>query len=306
MSVGAGLQGQHGLRAEVYAQGPLHVSAFALDGRGRLWATAAGLNGHKDDGLFLISRAGARPVKVAGGVVSPLGLVWADGRLLVSSLGKVTAFSGFDGRRFHSRRVLLAGPVQGGENNNLTLAPNGRVVMGVSASCDHCTPSSRWSAAVVSFRPDGSDLRIVASGIRAPFGLAYKPGTSTLYVTMNQRDDLGDRTPGDWLAVVRNGQHWGFPDCYGQRTAACRNVPAPVGVLDPHAAAGGVALLGSSAFVTEWQSGKVLRVSLDQEGGNVSTFLTGIQNPLPIVATTGGAILVGDWSSGAIYRVKPS
>jgi hypothetical protein len=36
----------------------------------------------------------------------------------------------------------------------------------------------------------------------------------------------------------------------------------------------------------------------------VSTFLTGIQNPLPIVATTDGAILVGDWSSGAIYRVN--
>src|SRR5207244_10967384 len=96
------------------------------------------------------------------------------------------------GRHFRPRRVIVVGPVKGGENNNLALAPNGRVVMGISASCDHCVPSSRWSAAVVSFRPDGSDLRVVASGIRAPFGLAYKPGTSTLYPTINQRDDLGN------------------------------------------------------------------------------------------------------------------
>ena len=304
VSIGAGLQGPSGLRATVYAHGPLHVSAFTLDTRGRLWITAAGLNGHKGDGVYLVARAGSQPVKVAGGLVSSLGLVWVDGRLLVSSLGRVTAFSGFDGLRFHTRRVIIDGPVKGGENNNLALAPNGRVVMGVSATCDHCTPSGKWSAAVVSFRPDGGDLRVVAGGIRAPFGLAYRPDTSTLYVSMNQRDDLGDRTPGDWLATVRNGQSWGFPDCYGQDTAACRNVPSPVGVLDPHAAAGGVAFLGSSAFVAEWQLGKVLRVSLDKERDNVSTFLTGIQNPLPIVTTTRGAILVGDWSTGTIYRVK--
>jgi len=59
---------------------------------------------------------------------------------------------------------------------------------------------------VVSFLPDGSDLRVEAGGIRAPVGLAYYPGTNDLFVTMNQRDDLGAQTPGDWLAVVRAGQ----------------------------------------------------------------------------------------------------
>jgi glucose/arabinose dehydrogenase len=286
------------VRTTIYAQGPKHVSAFAIDSRGRLWATAAGLTGHTDDGLYLIARPGTKAVKVAGRLVDPLGVVWVDGKLLVSSLGKVTAFSGFDGRRFRSRRVILDGPVKGGENNNLAIAPNGRVVMGVSASCDHCTPKGEWSAAVVSFNPDGSDLRIVASGIRAPFGLAYEDGT--LYVTMNQRDDLGDKTPGDWLAVVRNGQDWGFPRCYAQGSAACRGVPAPVAVLDKHAAAGGVALVGRAAYVAEWQSGKVLRVSL--ETGEVSTVTTAIRNPLPVVAND-GALLVGDWSSGTISRI---
>ena len=68
----------------------------------------------------------------------------------------------------------------------------------------------------MSFLPDGSDLRVEASGIRAPVGLTTDPASGDVLVTMNQRDDLGDATPGDWLAVVRSGQDWGFPDCYGQ------------------------------------------------------------------------------------------
>ena len=110
------------------------------------------------------------------GLTAPLGLVWVGDRLIVSSLGRVTEYSGFDGRRFRHGKVIVNGPVAGGENNNIVQAPNGRLVMGVSASCDHCVPSSRWSGTIVSFKTDGSDLRVVASGIRAAYGLAYLPG----------------------------------------------------------------------------------------------------------------------------------
>src|SRR5262249_18370848 len=159
--------------------------------------------------------------------------------------------------RFRTSQVILHGPVAGGENNNIVRAPNGRLVMGISAPCDHCVPKSKWAATIVSFKLDGSDLRIVASGIRAAYGLAYLPGTGRLFPSMNQRDDLGAKTPGDWLGEVRRGQNWGFPTCYGQ----CPSQPKPVGVLDPHAAAGGVAFLDSStALVAEWQLGKVQQV----------------------------------------------
>jgi glucose/arabinose dehydrogenase len=95
------------------------------------------------------------------------------------------------------------------------------MVVGISAPCDACQPASEDSAAILSFLPDGSDLQIYASGIRAPVGLTFFPGTSQLLVSMNQRDDLGDETPGDWLAVVSQGQDWGFPDCYGQASTDC-------------------------------------------------------------------------------------
>ena len=183
--------------------------------------------------------------------------------------------------------------------------------MGVSASCDHCTPPSRFSGAIVSFQPDGSGLQTYATRIRAPFGLAFVPGTGRLLATMNQRDDLGAKTPGDWLAFVRPGQDWGFPGCYGQGGAACRNVPKPLAVLDPHAAAGGVAVvtgrlgsaIGRSAIVAEWQRSKVLRVALPSRDAVSSTFLTGLQNPLPVAWRASGAVLVGDWGTGVVYAI---
>ena len=315
VSIGAGLHGPSGLRATVYARGITHVSAFAFDERGRLWATASGATGHAGDGVFLVAHRGAHPVRVVTGPKGPLGLVWVGTSLYVSSLGAVTRFSDLEGTRFRDRRTVLRGPVAGGENNNIVRAPDGRLLMGISSTCDHCVPPSHWAATIVSFRPDGGGLVTFARGIRAAYGLAFYPGTSKLLATMNQRDDLGARTPGDWLALVRRGENWGFPACYGQGGEACRGVPAPIAVLDKHAAAGGVAVLttelgGSfdgSALVAEWQTGKVQRVALERTAtgyrGTARPFLTGITDPLPVATTADGAVLVGDWSTGTIYRI---
>ncbi len=315
-SIGAGLSGPSDLKAVVATRGLSHVSALTLDTKGRLWATTSGSSTHATDGVFLVARPGARPVKVVSGLVAPLGLAWIGKQLFVSSLGRVTAYSGFDGSQFAQAKVILDGPVAGGENNNVVLAPDGRLVMGISASCDHCVPASKWSGSIVSFRSDGSGLALVASHVRAAYGLAYLPGTSTLFATMNQRDDLGARTPGDWLAVVRFGQDWGFPRCYGQQTRACVRQPKPAAVLDAHAAAGGLALLAaelgeryrSVALVAEWQLGVVKRVPLQTSGGTytgkASMLLSGFEHPLPVLAA-GSSVLVGDWGSGIVYRITP-
>jgi glucose/arabinose dehydrogenase len=218
---------------------------------------------------------------------------------------------------FASHRTVLTLPDGVGEVNGLVRSPDGRFVLGVSAPCDACTPTSPYAAAVVSFLPDGSDLRVEASGIRAPVGLAYLPGTSDLLVTMNQRDDLGTATPGDWLSLVRSGQAWGFPACYGQGGSACDGVPQPIATLDAHAAASGVAIVkdlgslpGSAAIVAEWAKGVVLRVALTAQGdtyrGTTVPFLTGMTNPVPLATAPDGTLFVGDWGTGTVYRVAPA
>jgi glucose/arabinose dehydrogenase len=315
VAIGDGLRGPAGLKATTYGQGPKTLAGAAFDAQGRLWLTAAGLSTHGSDGVYVIAKPGATAVKVVSGLDDPLGLVWYRGKLYVASVGRVDVFAGFNGRRFASRRRIVNGPVAGGENNLLTIAPNGRFVMGVTASCDHCSPTSPLSGSIVSFRPDGGDLRLYAKRIRAPFGLTYFPGTNDLIVSMNQRDDLGARTPGDWLALVRPSQDWRFPTCYGQGGEVCAGVPAPIAVLDKHAAAGGVAIVtgqlgstvGTAALVAEWAASKVLRVSLTKSGstykGASSPFLAGVKNPLALVLAPDHALLVGDWTSGRIYRV---
>ena len=316
MAIGAGLDGPAGLKATVYARGLPRAAAFAFDPEGRLWVATAALTDTGNDGVFVVAQAGATPLSVLSGQHTPLGLLWYQGSLYVSSAVGVDAYTGFNGTMFASHRRVLTLPSGVGEVNDLVVSPSGRMVMGISASCDHCTPSLAMSGAVVSFLPDGSDLQVDASHIRAPVGLEYYPGTDDLLVTMNQRDDLGAQTPGDWLSLVRPGQDWRFPGCYGQGGTVCSGVPSPVAVLDKHAAVSDVAVVtgqlgpavGSAAIVAEWNVNKVQRVALVKHGtnytGTVTPFLTGVANPVAVVLGPDNAVYVGNWSTGTIYRIS--
>jgi glucose/arabinose dehydrogenase len=319
VSIGAGLQGPSGLRATVYARGLAHVSAFALDATGRLWVTTSAASDHSADGVYLVRAAGAKPVKAISGLQGPLGLVWRSGTLYVTSIGRVDAYSGWQGARFAHHTTILREPAGHGWNQDIVSAPNGRLIMSIASACDHCTTTSRYSASIISFDPDGTHVKTYASRIRAVFGLAFYPGTSTLLASMNQRDDLGTKTPGDALAIVAPGQDWRFPACYDQGGAACTGVPSVLATLDKHAAAGGVAIatgqfgssIGTAALVSEWELGKVLGVSLSRHGsgyaaGKPTAVLTGFKSPLPLLTTPAKALFVGDWTTGTIYRIAVS
>ena len=291
------------VRTTVYARGPAHGAAFALDPQGRLWVAAAGLNTRRGDGVYVVRRAGGRAVRVIAGLVTPLGLAWRKGTLYVASMGRVDAFSAFDGHRFTHHRLVLRGPIARGLNGGLVFRRDGTLLMGVTASCDHCTPTSRFSGSIVSFHADGSDLRVFARRVRAAFGLAIAPSTGALLATMNQRDDLGARTPGDWVGKVTAGSDWGFPACWGQGGRVCVGVAKPVAVLDPHAAAGGLAFVdgGREAVVAEWQTGKVLLIQLAD--GRLASLALHIVNPLAVLAIGAQTVLVSDWKTGRIYRL---
>jgi len=313
--IGAGLEGPSGLSATVYAHGLSNVAAFAFDPQGRLWVATADSTDRGRDGIYLIAGAGVAPVEVVASLHTPLGLLWYQGSLYVASSGRVDAYSGFDGTRFAKTRTVLTLPAGVGELNALVAGPHGRLLLGISAPCDHCTPTSHLSAAVVSFLPDGSGLQVYASGIRAPVGLVEDGADGSLLVTIDQRDDLGSRTPGDWLAVIRAGQAWGFPECYGQGGTVCVGVPKPAAVLDKHAGVIGLAIVdgqlgpkvGTSALVAEWALGKVQRVvSSGPSAGAVVPFLLGLQHPGPLVIAPDGAVLAGDWATGTVYRVAPA
>lgn len=315
-AIGAGLSGPTSLAAASVASGLEHVASLAVDADGELWAGTAAYDATGTDGVFVISGADAAPVEVVDGLSTVLGLLWVGDELYVASGTSVVAYSGFDGTSFASSRPVVTFADGVGELNGLAQLSDGRLVLGISAPCDGCDPTDSHSATIVSFRTDGSDLEVYASGIRAAVGLAVLPGTSDLFATMNQRDDLGTATPGDWLSVVTEGQDWLFPECWGQSAdSTCAAQPDPVAELDAHAAVSGVAFITASdgsptAIVAEWATGKLVLVDLDGDDptapASVSGTITGMQNPVAVTTAADGTVYAGDWTTGTVYHLAAS
>ena len=63
--------------------------------------------------------------------------------------------------------------------NGITVGDDGRLYVGISAPCNSCTPTATYSASIVSFLPDGTDLQVFARDIRAAIGLSSSPAPTT-------------------------------------------------------------------------------------------------------------------------------
>ena len=233
-----------GVKLERYAAGIRNPTNLAFDARGRLWVTSAGVETAASDGVWMVTRRGARPRQVVGGLFSALGLTWHRGELFVSHVvpyatsaashsGRVVAYSGFDGRRFARQRVVVDGLPTGRHRvDSIVAGPGGRMYLGVGSQSDNARSSRPLSATVVSFRPQGGGLRVEARGLRNPYGLALAPRAEPgdaqrprLLVSEHGRDDLGLRRPPDEVNLIdpRGPPRWyGFPECWDQGGASCR------------------------------------------------------------------------------------
>ncbi|MFL5955408.1 MAG: PQQ-dependent sugar dehydrogenase [Gaiellaceae bacterium] len=290
----------HGYAVTTYATGLHHPTAMSRGPDGRLYVS-------EDTGRILsVTRGSNRPRPFASKLAVPLGLLWRGRTLYVSESGKVEAL-----RAGRPRRTVLSGlPFGRHQQDALAAGPDGRLYLGSGSTCDSCAERDRRSAAVLSFRPDGSGLRIVASGLRNPYGLAFA-GT-TLYATVNGRDNLGRREPAEMIVRIRAGADYGWPDCwpsYALRRliGACAGVMRPVAYLEPHASADGLAFWRGDLFVAEW--GEYLhrkrgRVVVRIGAGHVTRFATGFDHPLALAVDPGGDLLVADWGRGTIYAIR--
>lgn len=74
-------------------------------------------------------------------------------------------------------------------------------------------------AAIYEINPDGSGLRLYASGLRNPVGMDWAPGTQTLWTTVNERDELGNDLVPDYLTSVKDGGFYGWPYSYWGKNA---------------------------------------------------------------------------------------
>jgi glucose/arabinose dehydrogenase/predicted phosphoribosyltransferase len=72
-------------------------------------------------------------------------------------------------------------------------------------------------AAIWEIDPKTGSHRVFASGLRNPVGLAWEPASGMLWVSVNERDELGGDLVPDYMTSVRDGAFYGWPySYYGQ------------------------------------------------------------------------------------------
>jgi glucose/arabinose dehydrogenase len=302
-----------GFRATVYATGLVHPTALAFGPHGFLYAT------EEAGRVVSFSQAAKAPRVFAKGFrESALGLLWYAGGLYVSDKGRVSRLRDTDGdRRVDRRSVILDHLPNGLHQQDSIVQLHGRLYLGSGSTCNACPQRSRLSAAVLSFKPDGSDLRVFASGLRNPYGLAVD-GRGRLWATDNGRDEKTLGAP-DELDLLRPGHRYGFPTCYGfRRGSSCAGTDPPVALFAAHTSADGIAFapptfapqMGGDAFVALWGTyfgnavGRyVVRVHLRDGTHRVERFATGFDHPLAVTFAKDGALLVADWGTGIVWRI---
>ncbi len=198
----------------------------------------------------------------------------------------------------------------GGRNNHWTRnllfnADHSKLYVSVgSASNLGVEPPQR--AAILECDPDGSNLRIFASGLRNPVGLAWNPVSGDLWTSVNERDLLGDDLAPDYVTSVQDGGFYGWPYYFigenfdsrmeGKGTPPdASEVVVPDVLVQAHSAALGMTFYTGEMFPEEYRGDlfvafhgswnrslrtgyKVVRIPFDDEGkpeGGYENFLIG-------------------------------
>ena len=254
--------------------------------------------------------------KFLEGLNQPYGLAFLNDSLYIGdtdAVVKIPYNAGETQSKATPQRV--AALTQGGYNQHWTrnLLPNRdktKLFVTVGSSCNTCEESDSQRAAISVMNPDGSGKRVYASGLRNPVGLTLRPNSDELWTVVNERDNLGDDIPPDYLTRVKDGAFYGWPYAYtdidgvihpdptfgDKNPAKVAGTTAPSFPVQAHSAALGLAFYPQSggtfpgdyngdaflAFHGSWNRSqktgyKIVRVHF--EGGKpvvISDFVTGI------------------------------
>ena len=122
-----------------------------------------------------------------------------------------------------SRQVvaLPAGSINHHWTKSLVASPDGKALyVGVGSNSnagENGLDAEKERNAVWKIDLPSGAHRVFANGLRNPVGLAWEPETGALWVSVNERDELGDHLPPDYMTAVRDGAFYGFPfSYYGQ------------------------------------------------------------------------------------------
>jgi glucose/arabinose dehydrogenase len=202
-------------------------------------------------------------------------------------------------------------------------------------------PSEFHRANVLVADPEGKDLKVYAWGIRNPVGLAIEPHSGELWASVNERDELGDNLPPDYITHVQEAGFYGWPWYYiggnpdprhaGKHPELREKVIVPDVLLEPHNASLEMTFYDGQQFPEKYRGGifagehgswnrsvrtgyEVIYVPTKNGRGTgeymdfVSGFVTKDGKvwgrPVGVTVAKDGSLMVTDDGSGSIWRIS--
>ncbi|MEO8110201.1 MAG: sorbosone dehydrogenase family protein [Ginsengibacter sp.] len=208
---------------------------------------------------------------------------------------------------------------------------------------EHGMEQEKRRACILEMKPDGSEEKVYAYGLRNPIGTAWEPATKKLWCVVNERDNLGDDLVPDYFTHVEEGGFYGWPYSYfGPHEDPRWKGKIPTGLLEKtlvpdvsmgaHTACLGLAFYTKKQFPEKYQGGvfigehgswnrsqfagyKVTFVPFKngKPSGSPEDFLTGFiadesknevyGRPVGVTVMADGSMLVADDAGNSIWKV---
>jgi glucose/arabinose dehydrogenase len=281
----------------------------------------------------------------ATGLQQPFGMAFWKDYLYVAQTGEVVRYKYTSGQtKAEGKPEHIADLTPFGYNQHwtrdITFNPAGtKMYVTVGSSNNDSPESDPRRAAISEYKPDGSGQRIFASGLRNAVGIAFEPKTGKLWATVNERDELGDDLPPDYVTSVQDGGFYGWPYAYigphpdprngSKRPDLVQKTITPDVLIQSHSAALGLAFYTGKMFPAEYQGDafvalhgswnraqptgfKIVRVRM-KDGkpvGGYDDFITGWfadgkvwGRPVGLLVMQDGSLLIVDDGGRRIWRV---
>ncbi|MGZ9098907.1 MAG: PQQ-dependent sugar dehydrogenase [Brevundimonas sp.] len=284
-------------------------------------------------------------------LTSPFGMALVGDTLYVANADAVAAFPYQAGqtRITAAPRKIVDLPAQRNHHwtKSLVASPDGtRLYVGVGSNSnigENGLDEEVGRAAIWEIDPATGSHRIYASGLRNPVGLAWQPDSGKLWVSVNERDELGNDLVPDYMTSVTPGAFYGWPWSYYGQIVDTRVEPAnpdmvaravkPDYALGSHTASLGLTFGEGGLFPAQYRGGafvgqhgswnrkprngyRVIFVPFANgaPAGPPQDILTGfltdrdeaMGRPVGVQFDRTGALLVADDVGNIIWRVSPA
>jgi glucose/arabinose dehydrogenase len=269
-------------------------------------------------GVYVLKHGHA--VKIASRFKFVAGLAWRDHKLYISGAmivrgrpsWRLMSWSGWNGKTFTVRKSLFVAGKKFDGFNGIGFGAGGRLYVGVDVGLtdgnDHGPAStSPHLYDILTFRANGTHMRVFAKGIRQPWQFAFRPRSNAPFVT-DLGQDSGAKNPPDFVLHVHAGDNYGFPKCNHTVAKKCRGFTKPFRRFSPHTDLMGIAVRGGKLYLTSFlgrggkgPGGEVFALGLHSHA--LKPLLKGFVAPTVGLGLHNGYVYVGELT-GQVFRVK--